>query len=165
MSSDYSILQCAVFDFSESVCTVSQVLNTYVREVEAGSGEDFVQVTTEEYGRLNIFRALVEFDTSGHLRLTRSGCGVDDNFLAPLSSFQDDTTIAGWLVFTGRIIPAVSSMPPREVLEGFTSSPVKSWKMIQSMSIECRTSIPLPPISSKDSNHDSGTFLPLRSCL
>ena len=63
MSSDYSILQCAVFDFSESVCTVSQVLNTYVREVEAGTGEDFVQVTTEEYGRLNIFRALVEFDT------------------------------------------------------------------------------------------------------
>lgn len=52
MSSDYDILQCAV---SESVITVSQVLNTYVQEVEAGSGEDFVQVTTEEYGRLNIF--------------------------------------------------------------------------------------------------------------
>lgn len=92
MSSNHSILQCAV---SESVTTVFQVLSTYVREVEAGSGEDFVQVTTEEYGRLNIFRALVEFDTPGHLRLTRSGCEVDDNFLAPLSSFQDDTTIAG----------------------------------------------------------------------
>lgn len=95
MSSDYSILQREVLDFPESVTTVSQVLSTYVREVEAGSGEDFVQVTAEEYGRLNIFRALVEFDTPGHLRLTRSGCGVDDNFLAPLSSFQDDATIAG----------------------------------------------------------------------
>lgn len=94
MSSDHGILQCAVFDFSESVCTVFQVLNTYVREVEAGSGEDCVQVTTEKYGRLRIFRPLVEFDTPGHLRLTRSGCGVDDNFLAPLSSFQDDATIS-----------------------------------------------------------------------
>lgn len=94
MSSDYSILQREVLDFPESVTTVSQVLSTYVREVEAGSGEDFVQVTAEEYGRLNIFRALVEFDTPGHLRLTRSGCGVDDNFLAPLSSFQDDATIS-----------------------------------------------------------------------
>lgn len=94
MSSDYSILQREVLDFPESVTTVSQVLNTYVQEVEAGSGEDFVQVTTEEYGRLRIFRALVEFDTPGHLRLTRSGCGVDDNFLAPLSSFQDDATIS-----------------------------------------------------------------------
>lgn len=95
MSSDYSILQREVLDFPESVTTVSQVLNTYVREVEAGSGEDFVQVTAEEYGRLNIFRALVEFDTPGHLRLLRTGCGVDDNFLAPLSSFQDAATIAG----------------------------------------------------------------------
>lgn len=48
MSSNHDILQCAV---SESVITVFQVLSTYVREVEAGSGEDFVQVTTEEYGR------------------------------------------------------------------------------------------------------------------
>lgn len=95
MSSDYSILQREVLDFPESVTTVSQVLSTYVREVEAGSGEDFVQVTAEEYGRLNIFRALVEFDTPGHLRLLRTGCGVDDNFLAPLSSFQDAATIAG----------------------------------------------------------------------
>lgn len=95
MSSDYSILQREVLDFPESVTTVSQVLSTYVREVEAGSGEDFVQVTAEEYGRLNIFRALVEFDTPGHLRLTRSGCGVDDNFLVLLSSFQDAATIAG----------------------------------------------------------------------
>lgn len=94
MSSDYSILQREVLDFPESVTTVSQVLSTYVREVEAGSGEDFVQVTTEEYGRLNIFRALVEFDTPGHLRLTRNARGVDDNFLAPLSYFQDDTTIS-----------------------------------------------------------------------
>lgn len=95
MSSDYSILQREVLDFPESVTTVSQVLSTYVREVEAGSGEDFVQVTAEEYGRLNIFRALVEFDTPGYLRLLRTGCGVDDNFLAPLSSFQDAATIAG----------------------------------------------------------------------
>lgn len=95
MSSDYSILQREVLDFPESVTTVFQVLNTYVREVEAGSGEDFVQVTAEEYGRLNIFRALVEFDTPGHLRLIRNACGVDDNFLAPLSSFQDAATIAG----------------------------------------------------------------------
>ena len=94
MSSDYSILQREVLDFPESVTTVFQVLSTYVREVEAGSGEDFVQVTAEEYGRLNIFRALVEFDTPGHLRLIRNACGVDDNFLAPLSSFQDDATIS-----------------------------------------------------------------------
>ena len=94
MSSDYSILEREILNDPESVITVSQVLNTYVQEVEAGSGEDFVQVTTEEYGRLHIFRALVEFDTPGHLRLLRTGCGVDDNFLAPLSYFQDDTTIA-----------------------------------------------------------------------
>lgn len=95
MSSDYSILECEILDYPESAITVSRVLDIYIREVEAGSGEDFVQVTTEEYGRLNIFRALVEFDTPGHLRLTRNARGVDDNFLAPLSSFQDDTTIAG----------------------------------------------------------------------
>lgn len=94
MSSNHDILQCAVFDFSESVCTVSQVLDDCIEESQAGSGEEFAQVTTEEYGRLNIFRALVEFDTPGHLRLTRNGCGVDDNFLAPLSSFQDDATIS-----------------------------------------------------------------------
>lgn len=95
MSTDHSVLEREVLDYPESAITVFQVLNTYVREVEAGSGEDFVQVTAEEYGRLNIFRALVEFDTPGHLRLTRSGCGVDDNFLVPLSSFQDAATIAG----------------------------------------------------------------------
>lgn len=95
MSSDYSVLDYEVLDYPESATTVFQVLNTYVREVEAGAGEDFAQVTTEEYGRLHIFRALVEFDTPGHLRLLRNGCGVGDNFLAPLSSFQDDTTIAG----------------------------------------------------------------------
>lgn len=95
MSSDYSVLEYEVLDYPESATTVFQVLSTYVQEVEAGTGEDFVQVTTEEYGRLNIFRALVEFDTPGHLRLLRNGCGVGDNFLAPLSSFQDDTTIAG----------------------------------------------------------------------
>lgn len=95
MSSDYSVLEYEVLDYPESATTVFQVLSTYVQEVEAGAGEDFVQVTTEEYGRLNIFRALVEFDTPGHLRLLRNGCGVGDNFLAPLSSFQDDTTIAG----------------------------------------------------------------------
>lgn len=95
MSTDYSVLEHEILDYPESAITVFQVLNAYVREVEAGSGEDFVQVTTEEYGRLTIFRALIEFDTPGHLRLTRSGCGVDDNFLVPLSSFQDDTTIAG----------------------------------------------------------------------
>lgn len=94
MSSDYSILECEILDYPESAITVSRVLDIYIREVEAGSGEDFVQVTTEEYGRLNIFRALVEFDTPGHLRLTRNARGVDDNFLAPLSSFQDDTTIS-----------------------------------------------------------------------
>ena len=95
MSSDHSILQREILDFPEAAITVFQVLNAYVQDSETGSGEDFMQVTTEEYGRLNIFRALVEFDTPGHLRLTRSGCGVDDNFLAPLSSFQDDATIAG----------------------------------------------------------------------
>lgn len=95
MSTDHSVLEHEILDYPESAITVFQVLSTYVREVEAGSGEDFVQVTAEEYGRLNIFRALVEFDTPGHLRLTRSGCGVDDNFLAPLSSFQDAATIAG----------------------------------------------------------------------
>ncbi len=94
MSSDYSVLDYEVLDYPESATTVFQVLSTYVQEVEAGAGEDFVQVTTEEYGRLHIFRALVEFDTPGHLRLLRTGCGVDDNFLAPLSYFQDDTTIA-----------------------------------------------------------------------
>lgn len=94
MSSDYSVLDYEILDYPESGITVSQVLDIYIREVEAGTGEDFAQVTTEKYGRLHIFRALVEFDTPGHLRLTRSGCGVDDNFLAPLSSFQDDTTIA-----------------------------------------------------------------------
>lgn len=94
MSSDYSILECEILDYPESAITVSRVLDIYIREVEAGSGEDFVQVTTEEYGRLNIFRALVEFDTPGHLRLTRNARGVDDNFLAPLSYFQDDTTIS-----------------------------------------------------------------------
>lgn len=94
MSSDYSVLDYEVLDYPESATTVFQVLSTYVQEVEAGAGEDFVQVTTEEYGRLHIFRALVEFDTPGHLRLTRNARGVDDNFLAPLSYFQDDTTIA-----------------------------------------------------------------------
>ena len=95
MSSDFSVLEYEGLDYPDSATTVFQVLSTYVQEVEAGAGEDFVQVTTEEYGRLNIFRALVEFDTPGHLRLLRNGCGVGDNFLAPLSSFQDDTTIAG----------------------------------------------------------------------
>lgn len=94
MSTDHSVLEHEILDYPESAITVFQVLNTYVREVEAGTGEDFVQVTTEEYGRLNIFRALVEFDTPGHLRLLRNACGVDDNFLAPLSSFQDDATIS-----------------------------------------------------------------------
>lgn len=94
MSSDYSILEREILNDPESVITVSQVLNTYVQESEAGCGEGFVQVTTEEYGQVRIFRALVEFDTPGHLRLTRNACGVDDNFLAPLSSFQDDMTIS-----------------------------------------------------------------------
>lgn len=94
MSSDHSVLDYEILDYPESAITVSQVLDIYVREVEAGAGEDFAQVTTEEYGRLHIFRALVEFDTPGHLRLLRTGCGVGDNFLAPLSSFQDDTTIS-----------------------------------------------------------------------
>lgn len=94
MSSDHSVLDYEILDYPESAITVSQVLDIYVREVEAGTGEDFAQVTTEEYGRLHIFRALVEFDTPGHLRLLRTGCGVGDNFLAPLSSFQDDTTIS-----------------------------------------------------------------------
>lgn len=94
MSSDHSILDYKILDYPESTITVFQVLNAYVRKSEAGTDEDFVQVTTEEHGRLNIFRALVEFDTPGHLRLLRTGCGVDDNFLAPLSYFQDDTTIS-----------------------------------------------------------------------
>lgn len=94
MSSDHSVLEHEILDYPESGITVSQVLDIYIREVEAGSGEDFVQVITEEYGRLHIFRALVEFDTPGHLRLLRNGCGVDDNFLAPLSYFQDDTSIS-----------------------------------------------------------------------
>ena len=94
MSSDYSVLDYEILDYPESATTVFQVLSTYVQKVEAGTGEDFVQVTTEEYGRLHIFRALVEFDTPGHLRLLRTGRGVDDNFLAPLSYFQDDTTIS-----------------------------------------------------------------------
>ena len=94
MSSDYSVLDYEVLDYPESAITVFQVLSTYVQEVEAGAGEDFVQVTTEEYGRLHIFRALVEFDTPGHLRLLRNGCGVGDNFLAPLSYFQNDTSIS-----------------------------------------------------------------------
>ncbi len=94
MSSDHSILEREILDCPESAITVSQVLSTYVQKSEAGCGKDFVQVTTEEYGRLHIFRALVEFDTPGHLRLTRNARGVDDNFLAPLSYFQDDTTIS-----------------------------------------------------------------------
>lgn len=94
MSSDHSVLDYEILDYPESAITVSQVLDIYVREVEAGAGEDFAQVTTEKYGRLHIFRTLVEFDTPGHLRLLRTGCGVDDNFLAPLSSFQDGTTIS-----------------------------------------------------------------------
>lgn len=94
MSSDHSILQREILDFPEAGITVSQVLDIYIHEVQAGAGEEFAQITTEEYGRLTIFRALVEFDTPGHLRLIRNVCALDDNFLAPLSSFQDDTTIS-----------------------------------------------------------------------
>lgn len=64
-----------------------------IRKAQAGLG-DSVQVTTEEHGELNIFRAVVEFDIPGCLRLVRDETVTDDNFLAPLSSFEDEVAIA-----------------------------------------------------------------------
>ena len=73
--------------------TVAQVLNACVRKAEADDG-DCVQVSIAEHGELNIFRAVVEFDTPGCLRLVRNELVTDDNFLVPLSYVQDEKSIS-----------------------------------------------------------------------
>lgn len=93
MAANPSVLSSEVLDFPGSNITVSQILGAYIRKAQAGPG-DLVQVTTEEHGELNIFRAVVEFDIPGCLRLVRDETVTDDNFLAPLSSFEDEVAIA-----------------------------------------------------------------------
>lgn len=69
------------------------MLNACVRKAEADDG-DCVQVSIAEHGELNIFRAVVEFDTPGCLRLVRNELVTDDNFLVPLSYVQDEKSIS-----------------------------------------------------------------------
>lgn len=82
-----------MLDFPGSNITVAQVLNACVRKAEADDG-DCVQVSIAEHGELNIFRAVVEFDTPGCLRLVRKELVTDDNFLVPFSYVQDEKSIS-----------------------------------------------------------------------
>ena len=78
-----NVLPNEVLDFPGSNITVAQVLNACVRKAEADDG-DCVQVSIAEHGELNIFWAVVEFDTPGCLRLVRNELVTDDNSWFPL---------------------------------------------------------------------------------
>ena len=88
-----NVLPNEVLDFPGSNITVAQVLNACVRKAEADDGY-CVQVSIAEHGELNIFRAAVQFDTPGCLRLVRKEMVTDDNFLVPFSYVQDEKSIS-----------------------------------------------------------------------
>lgn len=88
-----NVLPNEVLDFPSSNITVAQVLNACVRKTEADEGY-CVQVSIAEHGELNIFRAAVQFDTPGYLRLVRQEMVTDDNFLVPFSYVQDEKSIS-----------------------------------------------------------------------